>query len=245
MTDTPNTDVLAARALPRQLAYAFCGKLRQSQKSDVSERLGIKLDYSLPTLERDKRFLRAVVEADAVGILEAAVSSFLPDEFATPQSDGTAIPAGDGGKFFEAVKRYSYPAGTEVVVRIHETGWDVYDPITCPPSSFATAPTVASDTMREAIAAMIRDHFAGAFFREEWLENGHRQTQEHDACQEVDELAGCIAALSVQSPANAGQDGDLLEQAARVAENMMPPSANNGRIAAAIRALNPTKDAQS
>lgn len=73
-----------APTLSRQLAYAFCGKLRQSQKADVSERLGIKLDYSLPALERDKRFLRAVADAEAVGILEAAVSSFLPDKFAAP-----------------------------------------------------------------------------------------------------------------------------------------------------------------
>lgn len=76
--------------LSRQLAYAFCGKLKQSQKADVSERLGIQIDYSLPALERDKRFLRAVVDADAVGILCAAVASFLPDEFATPRANPTA-----------------------------------------------------------------------------------------------------------------------------------------------------------
>ena len=64
--------------LDRALAYAFIGKLKQSQKADVSERLGIKLDYSLPALERDKRFLRAVVDAQAVGVLKAAVFSMLP-----------------------------------------------------------------------------------------------------------------------------------------------------------------------
>lgn len=140
------TDVLPnARALSRQLAYAFCGKLKHSQKADVSERLGIKLDYSLTALERDKRFLRAVVDAGAVGILQAAVSSFLPDEFATPPASDAAVSAGfvlvpvePSEAMREAGEIASWDDGNHMpAINLVRSVWD---------AMLAAAPKVASDT---------------------------------------------------------------------------------------------------
>ena len=55
---------------------------------------------------------------------------------------------------------------------------------------------------RALIADMIRDHFYGAIIREEWSENGHAQSEDHDACTEVDALAaGIVTALTNTPPA--------------------------------------------
>jgi hypothetical protein len=62
-----------ATRLPREVAYAFCGKLRVSEKADVAKELGIVLDYQLPSLARDKAFLRAVVDTGKVNDLATAI----------------------------------------------------------------------------------------------------------------------------------------------------------------------------
>lgn len=55
---------------------------------------------------------------------------------------------------------------------------------------------------RALVADMIRDHFHGAIIREQWSENGHAQTEDHDACTEVDALAAeIVTALSATQPA--------------------------------------------
>ena len=58
--------------------------------------------------------------------------------------------------FYEAVKRYSYPAGTIIADRVHETGWDIYDPVTCPLSSFGAFDN-SNERCREALAYYAND----------------------------------------------------------------------------------------
>ncbi len=76
--------------IDRELAYSFVGKLKQSQKADAASSVGIPLDWSLPSLERDKAFLRAVAEKGKADDLRMVIAPMLP---ATPASH-----ASDGGK---------------------------------------------------------------------------------------------------------------------------------------------------
>ncbi|HEX8418967.1 MAG TPA: hypothetical protein VF638_03030 [Sphingomonas sp.] len=59
-----------------------------------------------------------------------------------------ADPTSEAQIFYDAVKRYSYPAGVQVVTRVHATGWDVYDPAKWP----ADPTSGAVERMREADA---------------------------------------------------------------------------------------------
>lgn len=74
--------------IDRELAYSFVGKLKQSQKADAASSVGIPLDWSLPSLERDKAFLRAVAEKGKADDLRMVIASMLPATPASHASDG-------------------------------------------------------------------------------------------------------------------------------------------------------------
>ncbi|WP_341210721.1 Lar family restriction alleviation protein [Sphingomonas paucimobilis] len=74
--------------IDRELAYSFVGKLKQSQKADAASSVGIPLDWSLPSLERDKAFLRAVAEKGKADDLRMVIAPMLPATPASHASDG-------------------------------------------------------------------------------------------------------------------------------------------------------------
>jgi len=75
----------------RHIATVFFTKLRQSQKDEAAKAMGMTLDYSLPSLECGKAFLRAVEDQGKWGELQTLLSAMLPAD-----ASGHAATEGEG-----------------------------------------------------------------------------------------------------------------------------------------------------
>ena len=64
--------------MPRDLAYAFVGGLRLSQKRHAAHAMGIKYESNTVNLEGEKAFLHAVEQAGRVHELRVIVAGMLP-----------------------------------------------------------------------------------------------------------------------------------------------------------------------